>query len=164
MLIGRKEPGNLYDAVVSSQFDADRLDYMQRDRLMTGVPSSGVDPGWLMANLEIASIATGLDQTPSAQVETLVLGPKAVQTAESYVLALFHLYPHVYLHKTTRGAEMLFGSLIRRLLQLGDEGHTGKMGLPNSHPIRRFVDQREMLANALALNDGVFWGALPMLV
>src|SRR3546814_18801137 len=32
-------PGSLYDAVVSSQFDADRLDYMQRDRRMTGVKS-----------------------------------------------------------------------------------------------------------------------------
>jgi HD superfamily phosphohydrolase len=29
-------PGNIYSAVVSSQFDADRLDYMRRDRLMTG--------------------------------------------------------------------------------------------------------------------------------
>jgi HD superfamily phosphohydrolase len=34
-VIKRDRPGNLYDAVVSSQFDADRLDYMQRDRLMT---------------------------------------------------------------------------------------------------------------------------------
>jgi HD superfamily phosphohydrolase len=162
-LIGQKEPGNLYDAVVSSQFDADRLDYMQRDRLMTGVRSSGVDPNWLMANLEVASVATGTDQTSSTEVETLVLGPKAAQTAESYVLALFHLYPNVYLHKTTRGAEILFGALIRRLLRLGDEWHTVKMGLPNNHPIRRFVDQRESLNHALALDDGVFWGALPML-
>ena len=34
------QPGNLYDAVVSSQFDADRLDYMQRDRIMTGVQAA----------------------------------------------------------------------------------------------------------------------------
>ena len=27
----------IYSAVVSSQFDADRLDYMRRDRLMTGL-------------------------------------------------------------------------------------------------------------------------------
>ena len=31
--VGKK---NMYRAVVSSQFDADRLDYMRRDRLMTG--------------------------------------------------------------------------------------------------------------------------------
>lgn len=110
--IERKEPGNLYDAVVSSQFDADRLDYMQRDRLMTGVQSSGVDPVWLLANLEVASVRTGADDKAADAIETLVLGPKAVQTAESYVLALFHLYPNVYLHKATRGAELIFASLM----------------------------------------------------
>ena len=31
----------IYGAVVSSQFDADRLDYMQRDRIMTGTQVGG---------------------------------------------------------------------------------------------------------------------------
>jgi HD superfamily phosphohydrolase len=162
-LIGRKEPGNLYDAVVSSQFDADRLDYMQRDRLMTGVQSSGIDLSWLMANLEIASVRTGADDEATGSVETLVLGPKAAQTAESYVLSLFHLYPNVYLHKTTRGAEMMFVSLMRRLLRLGLDGHGAQTGLPASHPILRFAREPETLAHALGLDDMVFWGALPML-
>lgn len=35
-VIKSKGPQNIYGAVVSSQFDADRLDYMQRDRLMSG--------------------------------------------------------------------------------------------------------------------------------
>ena len=43
MWSGAERPGNLYDAVVSSQFDADRLDYMQRDRMMAGVRSSRLD-------------------------------------------------------------------------------------------------------------------------
>ena len=68
-LIGRKEPGNLYDAVVSSQFDADRLDYMQRDRLMSGVQSSGIDLVWLLANLEVASMATGADTETTGSIE-----------------------------------------------------------------------------------------------
>ena len=163
-LIARKEPGNLYDAVVSSQFDADRLDYMQRDRLMTGVQSSGIDLTWLMANLEIASVRTGADDAATGAVETLVLGPKAAQTAESYVLSLFHLYPNVYLHKTTRGAEMMFVALIRRLLRLGANGQEALAGLPVSHPILRFAREPEKLDHALGLDDLVFWGALPMLV
>src|SRR5690606_16264018 len=51
----RRGPGNLYDAVVSSQFDADRLDYMRRDRLMTGIHNSAIDFDWLMANLEVGT-------------------------------------------------------------------------------------------------------------
>jgi hypothetical protein len=71
------KPGNLYDSVVSSQFDADRLDYMQRDRKMTGVESSGIDATWLLANLEVASVRTGADADAVGSVKTLVLGPKS---------------------------------------------------------------------------------------
>jgi hypothetical protein len=42
-IIGRGHPKNMYEAVVSSQFDADRLDYMQRDRLMTGTQHGAID-------------------------------------------------------------------------------------------------------------------------
>jgi HD superfamily phosphohydrolase len=163
-LVGQKGPGNLYDAVVSSQFDADRLDYMQRDRLMTGVRSSGVDPMWLLANLEVTAVPLGVDNDASGEIETLVLGPKAAQTAESYLLSLFHLYPNVYLHKATRGAEVVFGALMRRLLRLEKDGHIAKSGLPETHPIRRFVADPNRLEHAQALDDAVFWGALPMLL
>lgn len=162
-LIGRKEPGNLYDAVVSSQFDADRLDYMQRDRLMCGVQSSGIDLTWLLANLEIATVHTGADDAPTGSIETLVLGPKAALTAESYVISLFHLYPNVYLHKTTRGAEKLFVSLMHRLLRLCASEDSQQTGLPKNHPIVKFAREPDSLSNALKLDDLVFWGALPLL-
>lgn len=47
-LIAREQPRDVYDSVVTSQFDADRLDYMQRDRMMTGVHSGAVDVTWLL--------------------------------------------------------------------------------------------------------------------
>jgi HD superfamily phosphohydrolase len=159
-VIAQSTPANIYCSVVSSQFDADRLDYMQRDRLMTGVQSSGVDHTWLLANLEVAEVSTGADETSTGSVETLVLGPKAAQTAESYVLGLFHLYPNVYLHKTTRGAEALFQSLIRRIVWLQQDGNGAKSGLSPRHPILRFIDDPSDLERAIALDDTVFWGSL----
>ncbi len=92
-----------------------------------------------------------------------MLGPKAALTAESYVLSLFHLYPNVYYHKTTRAAEAVFGALMRRLIRLVRDEHTDKVGLPANHPILRFARQPEQLDHALGLDDLVFWGALPML-
>lgn len=163
-LVAQRGPGNLYDAIVSSQFDADRLDYMQRDRMMSGVQSSGIDLTWLLANLEIASVRSGADDDPGEEVRTLVLGPKAEQAAESYVLSLFHLYPNVYLHKTTRAAEMLFGALMRRLLRLGAGGHEERTGLPHNHPILCFAREPGSLKRAAALDDMVFWGALPLMM
>ena len=162
-VLARKEPANLYDAVVSSQFDADRLDYMQRDRLMTGAQSSGIDATWLMSNLEIGSVQAGTDEESTGTIDTLVLGPKAFRAAENYVLSLFQLYPNIYLHKTTRAAEKLFSHLMHRVFELIRRRHTGKVGLPKNHPIRRFVEAPEKIENALALDDAVFWGALPMM-
>ena len=163
-VIDSKKPGSLYDTVVSSQFDADRLDYMQRDRLMTGIQSSGIDATWLMANLEIASVALNADGETSGSIETLVLGPKAFHAAENYVLSLFQLYPNVYFHKTTRAAEKLFASLLTHLITLIRDGSIAKTGLPENHPIARFAREPEKLSNALALDDTVFWGALPLML
>ena len=162
-VLGRNEPANLYDSVVSSQFDADRLDYMQRDRLMTGVQSSGIDATWLLSNLEIGSLEVDTDDEASRTVRTLVLGPKAFHAAENYVLSLFQLYPNVYLHKTTRGAEKLFACLMRRVFALVREEHEDKVGLPANHAIRHFAEEPENIENAQALDDAVFWGALHMM-
>jgi HD superfamily phosphohydrolase len=163
-VIGRGRPGNLYDAVVSSQFDADRLDYMQRDRLMAGVQNSGIDFVWLINNLEIADIPTGADDEQSGTIATFVLGPKAIHAAETYVLALFQLYPTVYFHKATRGAEKIFSAIIMRLFELNRMGHIDRTGLAKNHPIVKFADDPTNLENALALDDTVFWGALPILM
>ncbi len=162
-VLKRGKPGNLYDAVVSSQFDADRLDYMQRDRLMTGLQNSGIDFTWLMANLEIGKIKTGVDEEEVGEIETFILGPKAYHAAETYVLSLFQLYPTVYLHKTTRAAEKLFSALILQVIALIREGRADRTGLPSNHPLIRFAKDSGSLDNALALDDSVFWGALSML-
>lgn len=156
-------PGNLYDSVVSSQFDADRLDYMQRDRLMTGLQNSGIDFVWLVANLEIARIKTGVDQEEVGELETFILGPKAFHAAETYVLSLFQLYPTVYLHKTTRAAEKLFSAMILRVVELARDGSHASTGLPVNHPLIRFAREPEKIESALALDDTVFWGSLGLL-
>lgn len=163
-VISRGRPGSLYDAVVSSQFDADRLDYMRRDRLMAGIQNSAIDLEWLLANLEISKIPDGIDDQPAAKpVETLVLGPKAFHAAETYILALFQLYPTVYLHKTTRGAEKIFSALMGEIIKLAQDGSAPKTGLPLNHPFILFAKDSKKIDHALALDDAVFWGALPML-
>jgi hypothetical protein len=49
------------------------------------------------------------------------------------------------------------------LVLLSDNGHLEKTGLEKRHPIMRFVAAPDDLERALALDDAVFWGALPML-
>jgi HD superfamily phosphohydrolase len=153
-------PGNIYSAVVSSQFDADRLDYMQRDRLMTGTQQGAIDFEWLLANIEVGEVPSGVDEESLGPVETFVLGPKAIYAAEAYVLGLFQLYPTVYLHKTTRGAEKLFTELLCRVVQLISDGSTKRIGLAASHPIVQFARKPEDLQAVLRLDDVVVSGGL----
>ncbi len=159
----KKGPVDMYSAVVSSQFDADRLDYVQRDRLMSGTQHAQIDFVWLTANLEVGEIATGVDETATGSVETFVIGPKAIYAAEAYVLGLFQLYPTLYFHKATRGAEKLFSELIFRVATLSRDSSVRRTGLPVRHPIVSFARDPEDIDRILALDDTVFWGALDML-
>jgi uncharacterized protein len=163
-VINSAGPGNIYSAVVSSQFDADRLDYMQRDRLMTGSHLGAIDFEWLIANLEVGQVPFGVDEKSLGTVETFVLGPKAIHAAETYVLGLFQLYPTVYLHKATRGAEKIFASLLFRVFSLVRRDLLKATGLPNNHPLIRFAKQPDVVDNILALDDSVIWGALPLMM
>lgn len=158
-LLASETPTDIYSSIVSSQFDADRLDYMRRDRLMTGAQHGGFDCSWLLANLEVDRIAFNRDDEEYAEVDGLVLGNKAFQAAEEYVLGLFHLYFSVYFHKTTRSAEKMLSALVRRLGELVAGGGKLPTGINPNGPLTRFLRERT-LATYLALDDTAMWQAL----
>lgn len=164
-LIRAPGPSKIYGAVVSSQFDADRLDYMQRDRLMTGTRLGKIDLAWLTANLEIADVPWGAGGEKFGTQQTFVLGAKSIHAAEAYVLGLFQLYPTIYLHKTTRGAEKLFTELLLRIFSLvQDSGkNCSRINLPKNHPLTIFAQKPDLLESALSLDDTVIMGALPLM-
>jgi uncharacterized protein len=162
-VIKRSGPETLYDAVVSSEFDADRLDYMRRDRLMTGSEHGAIDFAWLVANLQVGEVPYGVDDQEVGSIKTFVLGPKAVFAAEAYVLGLFQLYPTVYYHKATRSAEKIFTELLVRTLSLIRDGSLARTALPENHPIARFARDPDNPESILLLDDTVMWGALSML-
>jgi HD superfamily phosphohydrolase len=162
-LIGNKGPKDIYSAVVSSQFDADRLDYMQRDRLMSGTQSGAIDFKWLIANLRVGKVPLVVDDEAIAEIETFVLGPKAIYAAESYILGLFQLYPTVYFHKTTRCAEKLFEELLCLVIQLIQNDDLASTNLHEWHPIVKLAKEPEKLENVLSLDDTVIWGAIHQL-
>lgn len=153
-------PTTIYSSMVSSQFDADRLDYMQRDRMMAGAKSSAIDLTWLLANLEIHKVSVGSDETRYDDVDTFVLGKKAVLSGEAYVLALFHLYPAVYLHKTTRGIEKLFGLFLELCSERVMAQDYAATGMPKQHRVVHYLENQNNLDAYLSLNDSVMWGAL----
>lgn len=163
-LLSTEIPQDIYSAIVSSQFDADRLDYMRRDRLMTGAQHGGFDFSWLLANLEVDKIVIRADDGEQyAEVDSLILGPKAFQAAESYVLGLFQLYFTVYFHKATRSAEKMLSAVLKRVGDLIKTKETVKTGLDSSHPIVQFLTDPK-LDSYLRLDDFVIWGSLSLML
>jgi len=162
-IIGSDSPADVYCSIVSSQFDADRLDYMRRDRLMTGTQQGAIDFRWLLANLQVGRVKVGQDGKFLKEAETFVVAPKSVMAAEVYVLGLFQLYPTVYLHKTTRGAECIFSALLAVVFRKILDGNAAATGLPNEHALVRFARNPSNLDSYLALDDAVITGSLPLL-
>jgi uncharacterized protein len=130
---------------------------------MSGSQHAGIDFEWLMENLEVGDVNYSVDETRLGPVQTFVLGRKAIFAAEAYVLGLFQLYPTVYFHKATRGAEKIYTELLSRAITLIKNGSVDKSGLPNRHPIVKFALAPDDLENALALDDTVIWGGLSLM-
>jgi HD superfamily phosphohydrolase len=160
-LIASETPIDIYSAIVSSQFDADRLDYIRRDRLMTGAQHGGFDFPWLMANLEVDKVAIALDGDEYGEVDSLILGNKAFEAAEEYVLGLFHLYFTVYFHKTTRSAEKMLCAMLHRAGQFIRNGQINQTGMEPSNFVAIFLKQTEpTLASYLRLDDFAVWASI----
>ncbi|MFX3680081.1 MAG: HD domain-containing protein [Hyphomicrobiales bacterium] len=149
-LLLQETPTDIYSAIVSSQLDADRLDYIRRDRLMTGAQHGGFDFPWLLANLEVDEVTFATDDEEFASAQMLILGSKSFQAAEAFVLGLFHLYFAVYFHKATRSAEKMLTALLVRIGALCDNGMQERTGLEPTHPLVAFVNDAT-LGNYLSL-------------
>lgn len=104
-LISAENPTDIYHAIVSSSFDADRLDYVQRDRYMSGTGSAAIDLTWLMDNARVADIDVSASGDGDA-IYTLsfCLDARAREAAEDFLLARYRLYSGVYFHRVRAAA------------------------------------------------------------
>jgi HD superfamily phosphohydrolase len=161
-LVEAETPKDMYHAVVSSSFDADRLDYLLRDRYMTGVGTGAIDLEWLMDNIRVDELDVsppGVEGGEPIYTHGFCLFHKAREAAEDFLLARYRLYSNVYFHKTTRGLEQLISALFRTIAREVNEG--GTAGLFEDHPLVAFFSpQGETLENYLDIDDMVVWGAI----
>ncbi|PWJ74476.1 metal dependent phosphohydrolase [Pseudaminobacter salicylatoxidans] len=165
-LLEKEDPEDIYHAIVSSSFDADRLDYIRRDKLMTGTGAGGIDFDWLIENVRVAEIeidAPDEDGSEPRRVQTFCLTAKARPAAEQFLLARYTLHQQVYFHKATRCLEHMISKLLRAVARLasGKKGEIKKSGLSETHPlIRFFAKDGETVENYLALDDALILGAI----
>jgi HD superfamily phosphohydrolase len=158
-LVEADDPTDIYHAIVSSAFDADRLDYLQRDRLMTGTGAGAIDFDWLLEQARVGEIEIEAPEAGAgeerARVPTFCFDPKALPSAAQFLLSRYTLHEQVYFHKTTRCVEQMIAKLLRLVAQHAARAKTiPQTGLERSHPLIQFFAPGGMtLANYLALDD-----------
>jgi HD superfamily phosphohydrolase len=157
-LLKEEEPKDIFATIVSSQFDADRLDYLQRDRLMTGVQFGHLDQDWLFDCLRVGKVTVGTDDPFDA--DCLYLSPKGRRVAEEYLEARHRLYVMVYMHKTTRGAEKILEQLLRLFSSDVRENKIDASIFPGSQLLNFFSTKDPSLRAYLGLDDSVIWTEL----
>lgn len=95
--------------IVSSQLDADRLDYTQRDALFAGVKGHGYDVERLLDLLFIQGASLAVDRG-------------AIESVEAYLVTLDHLWRSIYYHHAVRAGTKMVTSLFRRAVALHLDG------------------------------------------
>lgn len=145
-------PADIYATIVSSQFDADRIDYIQRDRMAAGIESGHVDCEWLFDCLEVGKVTIG----DGYESKCLYLGPKGISVAEEYLEARYRLYQKVYIHKTTRSAEMMLKELLRLV-----KAEKRDKNIVNNDPFVSYLNSdTPTIGNYLLLDDAAVWSTL----
>ena len=160
------DPTDVYAAVVSSSFDADRLDYLQRDRLMSGSGAGAIDFDWLMDNLRVVRAPATFEEGDGNEaavdtVQTFAFEEKALQAAEAFILARYHLYSQVYLHHATRGIEQTLTAFLQALAKTVADDRLHELPLSTKHPlVAYYAAETPTLDRYLALDDAVVWSAI----
>lgn len=163
-LLRAEDPKDIYHAVVSSSFDADRLDYLQRDRLMTGTKAGAIDFDWLIEHIRVRNVHLAADDDDEALVApTFCIDIKALPAAEQFLLARYTLHEQVYFHKTTRCIEKMISKLLYKISYHAKQEKTvhKNTGLAIGHPlIKFFMSQMPSVQEYLALDDILILSAI----
>lgn len=97
--------------LVSSQLDVDRMDYLLRDSLMTGAKYGIFDLEWIIKSIEI-----------DEENDRIFVSARGLYAVEDYLQARYYMFRQVYFHRTLRSAESILRSLLKRALDVFQNG------------------------------------------
>lgn len=136
--------------IVSSQLDADRLDYILRDGLATGVKIGVFDFERIQTMFQIQKVGKG---------RRLAVNFRAKEAVEGYLIARFHMFKQVYLHKTVRSAEKMLEALFQRVSFLVRDGYQFQSIL--SDQIKSLLSKKGLDAEKFSrMDDSDLWVAI----
>ncbi|MBB6453900.1 hypothetical protein HNQ94_002351 [Salirhabdus euzebyi] len=138
-VIGKTYANKLVISLISSQIDADRMDYLQRDAYFTGVSYGHFDME------RILRVMRPLD-------DQVVIKASGMHAVEDYIMSRYQMYWQVYFHPVTRSSEVILSKILHRAMHLykGDYQFTLE-----PHHFVSFFDENPSLEDYLKLDESV---------
>lgn len=143
---------------ISSQLDADRMDYLLRDSRAAGPKYGEFDLEWLLHSLRIGKV-----QVKGQEEGVLRLcfdSRKAIHVVEEYIQARAFMYEQVYIHKATRAYEALLKNILGLATAITD-GDPARVPKPCPPALARMLAGQPVSTDEyLSLDDFRLWCTL----
>jgi uncharacterized protein len=112
-VIAKTYENKLVVSLISSQIDADRMDYLLRDAYFTGVSYGHFD-------LE------RIWRVMRPREDQVVFKRSGMHAVEDYIMSRYQMYWQVYFHPVTRSAEVILSKILHRAKFLFNSGYSFK--------------------------------------
>lgn len=138
-IISKKHKNHLLVQMISSQIDADRMDYLLRDSYMSGTTYGHFDISRLFRTMRLVN-------------NKLVFKESGVHALENYFLARYYMYWQVYYHPSARSYELLLQCIFTRIKDLYKQGYHFKV---NIHYLIPFLEEKVTVLDYTYLDEAI---------
>jgi len=126
-------------SMISSQIDADRMDYLQRDAYFTGVSYGHFDMERILRVMR-------------PKEEQVVIKSSGMHAVEDYIMSRYQMYWQVYFHPVSRSAEVILTKILHRAKDLSQGNYQFKQ--EPTHFMAFFQNNIE-LEDYIALDENI---------
>jgi uncharacterized protein len=113
-VIAKTHSNKLVVSLISSQIDADRMDYLQRDAYFTGVSYGHFDMERILRVMRPIE-------------DQVVIKSSGMHAVEDYIMSRYQMYWQVYFHPVTRSAEVILTKILHRAKHLYETDYNFKL-------------------------------------
>lgn len=126
--------------MISSQIDADRMDYLLRDAYFTGTKYGMFDLTRILRVMRPYDKGIAFDND-------------GMHAVEDYVLCRFQMYQQIYFHPVSRGMEVVLTKLLQRAKDLYKHNQMNGFEMPSL--LVPFFTENVSIDDYLSLDDGI---------
>ncbi|REH84593.1 HD domain-containing protein [Staphylococcus felis] len=136
-VINKSHHNKLVISMISSQIDADRMDYLQRDAYFTGVSYGMFDMERILRLMR-----------PSK--DEVLIKESGMHAVENFIMSRYQMYWQIYFHPVSRGGEVLLNNCFKRAKYLYESGYQFKVSPRDFVP---FFEKRATVDEYIKLDE-----------